>query len=109
MRFNILKIKTIFKLFLRPNGKVDFLNSIPKNSLILDVGCGNNSPLLVKSFLPNSYYVGIDICDYNLGSDSKKILNEESIIESIYSFKRAGACAIVTYFAIDIAKKLKKY
>ena len=39
----------------------------------------------------------------------KKILNEESIIESIYSFKRAGACAIVTYFAIDIAKKLKKY
>ena len=39
----------------------------------------------------------------------KKILNEESIIESIYSFKRAGACAVVTYFAIDIAKKLKKY
>ena len=39
----------------------------------------------------------------------KKILNEESIIESLYSFKRAGACAIVTYFAIDIAKKLKKY
>ena len=39
----------------------------------------------------------------------KKILSEESIIESIYSFKRAGACAIVTYFAIDIAKKLKKY
>ena len=35
----------------------------------------------------------------------KKILNEESIIESLYSFKRAGACAIVTYFAIDIAKK----
>ena len=39
----------------------------------------------------------------------KKILNEESIIESLYSLKRAGACAIVTYFAIDIAKKLKKY
>ena len=37
---------------------------------------------------------------------SKKILDEESIFESIISFKRAGACAIVTYFAIDIAKKL---
>ena len=36
----------------------------------------------------------------------KKILDEESIFESIISFKRAGACAIVTYFAIDIAKKL---
>ena len=37
----------------------------------------------------------------------KKILEEEAIIESILSFKRAGACAIVTYFAIDIAKKIK--
>ena len=38
----------------------------------------------------------------------KKILTEESIIESLISFKRAGACAIVTYFAIDIAKKIKQ-
>ena len=37
----------------------------------------------------------------------KKILNEHSIIESIISLKRAGACAIVTYFALDIAKKIK--
>ena len=36
----------------------------------------------------------------------KKILNEESIIESILSFKRAGACAIITYFALDLAKKI---
>ena len=39
---------------------------------------------------------------------NKKLLKEESIIESIISFKRAGACAIVTYFALEIAKKLKK-
>ena len=39
---------------------------------------------------------------------NKKILTEESILESILSFKRAGACAIITYFAIEIAKKLKK-
>ena len=38
---------------------------------------------------------------------NKKFLNEESMIESIISFKRAGACAIVTYFAIEIAKKLR--
>ncbi len=37
----------------------------------------------------------------------KKYINEESIIESITSFKRAGACAVITYFALDIAKKLK--
>ena len=38
---------------------------------------------------------------------NKKILSEESIIETLISFKRAGACAIITYFAIDIAKKIK--
>ena len=38
---------------------------------------------------------------------NKKILNKEAILESIKSFKRAGACAIITYFAIDIAKKIK--
>ena len=32
--------------------------------------------------------------------------NEESIIESLMCFKRAGASAIVSYFALDIAKKL---
>ncbi len=37
----------------------------------------------------------------------KKILKDDSVIESLISFKRAGACAIVTYFAIDIAKKIK--
>ena len=37
----------------------------------------------------------------------KKILKDEAIIESLIAFKRAGASAIVTYFAIDIAKKIK--
>ena len=37
---------------------------------------------------------------------NKKIINEDSIIESLISFKRAGASAIVTYFADEIANKL---
>ncbi len=37
----------------------------------------------------------------------KKILSDESMVECINSFKRAGANAIITYFAIDIAKKIK--
>ena len=35
-------------------------------------------------------------------------LTEDAVLESIISFKRAGASAIVTYFAIEIAKRLKK-
>ncbi len=35
-----------------------------------------------------------------------KIIKEDSIIESLMCFKRAGASAIVSYFSLDIAKKL---
>ena len=38
---------------------------------------------------------------------NNKILNEEAIYESLMSFKRAGASAIVTYFADQIANKLR--
>ena len=36
-----------------------------------------------------------------------KLINNESILESLISFKRAGATAIVSYFALEISKKLK--
>tara|TARA_B100000686_G_C16722353_1_gene935736 strand:+ start:700 stop:1689 length:990 start_codon:yes stop_codon:yes gene_type:complete len=38
---------------------------------------------------------------------NKKIIDDKAIIESLMSFKRAGASAIVTYFADKIANKLK--
>ena len=34
------------------------------------------------------------------------LINEDAIVESLLCFKRAGASAIVSYFALDIAKKL---
>jgi porphobilinogen synthase len=39
-------------------------------------------------------------------SINNNLINEDSIIESLMCFKRAGASAIVSYFALDIAKKL---
>ena len=36
----------------------------------------------------------------------KKLIEEEAIIESLMCFKRAGASAIVSYFALEISKKL---
>ena len=38
----------------------------------------------------------------------KNIINDDSIIESLTSLKRAGSSAIVSYFALDVARKLKK-
>ena len=36
-----------------------------------------------------------------------KIINNNAIYESLISFKRAGANAIITYFADEISSKLK--
>ena len=36
-----------------------------------------------------------------------KILHEDAIIECLISFKRAGASAVVTYFAEEVAKRLR--
>ena len=38
-----------------------------------------------------------------------KLINDEAILESLMAFKRAGASAIVTYFALEIANKIKKF
>ena len=38
---------------------------------------------------------------------NNKILNEDAIYESLISFKRAGANAVITYFADQIANKLR--
>ena len=39
---------------------------------------------------------------------NRKEIDQDAIIESLISFKRSGASAIVTYFAEEIAKKLNK-
>jgi porphobilinogen synthase len=38
----------------------------------------------------------------------KKLIDSSSIVETLISLKRAGSAAIVTYFALEIAKQLKK-
>ena len=46
--------------------------------------------------------------EYSLlvNSINKGIINKKVIIESLISFKRAGASAIITYFADKIAKEI---
>ena len=48
-----------------PRGKLSFIHEIPRNGRLLDVGCGNNSPSLVKTRRPDIFYCGIDVGDYN--------------------------------------------
>ena len=47
--------------------------------------------------------------EYSIISNAinKKLINKNATIEILTAFKRAGASAIVTYFANQIAKELK--
>ncbi len=38
-----------------------------------------------------------------------KLINDEAILESLISLKRSGSSAIVTYFALDVLKKIKNF
>jgi len=47
-----------------PWGRKTFIVRLPSRARVLDVGCGNNSPLVTKTLRPDLYYVGLDIADY---------------------------------------------
>lgn len=59
-------MKLIHKLarFLRPKSKLSFVNSLPINADILDVGCGNEPVMCIKLIRPKCKYTGIDVEDY---------------------------------------------
>lgn len=59
-----LRVKPRLASLFRRHRKIDFLSRLPPKSEILDVGCGSNSPYLVKSLFPDCTYTGIDVDDY---------------------------------------------
>jgi SAM-dependent methyltransferase len=64
--FRRSKLYAVLRNFwIAPRGREAFLRTLPFNSRILDVGCGNNSPGYTKGILPGCYYVGLDVEDYN--------------------------------------------
>jgi len=110
------KLKTDKKTY-----QMDFRNSAESfREVSLDINEGADM-IIVK---PGSMYLdiiskikknfNIPIIAYQVSGEyilmknaiEKNILKEDAIIESLLSFKRAGACAIITYFALDIAKKI---
>lgn len=47
---------------------------------LLDLGCGNHSPTRYKSLYPNIIYTGLDIVEYNLDDNDRKIADELLIL-----------------------------
>jgi porphobilinogen synthase len=106
----------------KKNYQMDFRNSLESiREVALDIKEGADL-VMVKPGMPYldiiklvkdnfkipvfTYQVSGEYSLIKLGIKNK-IINDESILESLISFKRAGATAIVSYFALEIAKKLK--
>jgi SAM-dependent methyltransferase len=85
-----MNLRRFISVILYPNGKVHFLTLLRDCVSILDVGCGNNSPYLIKSILPRSIYTGIDVGNYNQTrpnpADHYIITAPESFAEKIAEF-----------------------
>lgn len=63
-----LKIDIAGKL--RPNNKTAFIQALPANAKVFDIGCGNRSAEQFKAIKSDLHYTGIDIGDYNQSSTS---------------------------------------
>jgi ubiquinone/menaquinone biosynthesis C-methylase UbiE len=80
-------LKFYYQIIFRPKGLFSFLKKYKANGKkILDVGCGNDASFNIKSRFPKSYYVGIDIGDYNL---TKPNLADEYLITQRENFDKS--------------------
>jgi SAM-dependent methyltransferase len=92
--------KGVLRRIFYPNGKFLFLEkNIPKQSRLLDVGCGNNSPQIIKQFRPDLYYIGIDVGIYRQSGDVN-FFADEFVLTSPENFhleieKRKNTCHAV--------------
>jgi SAM-dependent methyltransferase len=78
-----MALKNFLATFAKPRGKSAFFNRLPADCKVMDVGCGNDSPLLFKSRFPKGHYTGIDVSDYR---HSAPIMADEYHITSSSGF-----------------------
>lgn len=70
------RVKTRISAVVRPSGKLRFILGLPPHATILDVGCGNNGPAVVKGIRPDVRYIGLDIHDYRIDAAAKSMADQ---------------------------------
>ena len=73
------RINLLIHSIIAPKSRQAFVRTIPRGGRVLDLGCGNNSPMLVKSARPDLEYWGIDVGDYN-NEEGKKYADHSFVI-----------------------------
>jgi SAM-dependent methyltransferase len=91
-RRKTLQLKLWPASLLSPGRKNDFLSRLPRGFNVLDVGCGSNSPYMVKSLFPDCVYTGIDVSDYRQSeqnlADRYTLVDPERFPEAILASGR---------------------
>lgn len=96
----------IGRFVMKPRGRFHFLATIPERASVLDVGCGNNSPIRTKRVQPRCTYIGIDVGDYNQANasvecaDTYTITSPEGFADEIARF-RGSADAVISCHNIE--------
>lgn len=73
---------TAIRGLLNRHGKIAFLANLPRQARLLDIGCGNASPIRVKQQRPDIYYVGLDVADHNRSADVRCVADEYILTSS---------------------------
>jgi SAM-dependent methyltransferase len=81
-------LKALRRRVVNPRGKSTFIETCAPNGRILDVGCGNDSPIAFKGLRPDLYYVGIDVGDCRQSVDPN-IVADEYVVTSPEDFDSA--------------------
>ena len=71
--------------FINNKGLKSFLLRYSDSDLstnILDIGCGNDSAIQIKKFLPKAHYTGVDIQKYNCSDMNNKLIDKMVIANS---------------------------
>jgi SAM-dependent methyltransferase len=86
-----MRLKDIFVGMLKPLGKTAFFNKLKEDCRVLDVGCGNDSPLLFKTRFPGGHYTGVDVSDYRhsapIMADAYHVTTSVGFAEKIAEFQ----------------------
>ena len=87
MNRTLQRVKMPVRLWMRKWGKDAFLKSLPDHARLIDIGCGNSSPMKAKMLRSDLVYIGLDVGDYN--QTSPKDFADQYLIVASSDFARA--------------------